>query len=448
MRSAFAPSTPAADRPASDQLPSVPAQTLLATLSLIAAVIHLVMVPDHTSESLALGLGFAAAGWFQLTFGIALLVRPARAWLVAGALGNVGFVSVWLLSRTTGLPFGLEGGVAQPAGAIDIVCALAEALVVLASVVFLKFPAFGRRVPGHTTRILQPAALLAAFIGLTVLLTVPGTREHAHAHQDHEVATGATGATGASDHASSPPGAAAHDHTAHVEHDEAEHGEHGEQAHGEQAHGEQAHDEPAHDDGHGHSNPLSTASWSLGATEREVTDTQEFIEKTRAAVSTFTSIDDAKAKGYVRINAEHMLNPYLLLDSKIMDPTAIESLIVGQRNGEDFIAGGMYLMNLKQTMKDVPRLGGPLLVWHSHGGFCFNQNVEIVGVDPATGACPTGATFVDDPPMTHIWSNPQPNADGKVRTDEACGVFVYLDLPHDRGVPGCSDESGGGLAHA
>jgi len=423
MRSAFAPSTPAADRPASDQLPSVPAQTLLATLSLTAAVIHLVMVPDHTAESLALGLGFAAAGWFQLTFGIALLVRPARAWLLAGALGNVGFVSVWLLSRTAGLPFGLEGGVAQPAGTIDIVCALAETLVVLASVACLRFPTIGQRVPGHTARILAPAALLAAFVGLTVLLTVPGTREHAHAHQDHEVATGATGAT---------------DHTAHLEHNDAEHGEHGEQAHGEQA----------HDDGHGHSNPLSTVSWSIGATERDVTDTREFIEKTRAAVSTFTSIDDAKAKGYVRINAEHMLNPYLLLDSKIMDPTAIESLIVGQRNGEDFIAGGMYLMNLKQTMKDVPRLGGPLLVWHSHGGFCFNQNVEIVGVDPTTGACPDGATFVDDPPMTHIWSNPQPNADGKVRTEDACGVFVYLDLPHDRGVPGCSDEAGGGLAHA
>jgi len=188
--------------------------------------------------------------------------------------------------------------------------------------------------------------------------------------------------------------------------------------------------------------PPVVAAWRMGATDAQVANTRSFVAATRSAVATFTSFDDAAAKGYVKIADDHMLKVSYMLDDKITDPSAIESLVIERRGGVDVITGGMYLLNIGQDEGDAPTFGGPLVVWHRHGGFCFDENVAIVGLaDPVTGECPPNTMFIDDPPMVHIWTEPVKNTDGTTRTDSACGTFAYMDGPHDAAIPGCTDGS-------
>src|SRR4051794_37268512 len=85
---------------------STAGRALLAVLSLSAATIHLVMVPAHASEWLPEGLAFAASGWFQIGFAVAVIVRPSRAWLRIGIVANLVFVVALAIPRTVGVPFG------------------------------------------------------------------------------------------------------------------------------------------------------------------------------------------------------------------------------------------------------------------------------------------------------------------------------------------------------
>ncbi len=198
----------------------------------------------------------------------------------------------------------------------------------------------------------------------------------------------------------------------------------------------------SHDHGdHGEVNPTVTsgAEWRIDATDAEVTDTQQLIAETQEVVRSFTSIEDAEAQGFVRINADHLLKVDRVFDDNQLDASTIESLVVGQRDGEDYIRGGMYLLDVEQTMRDVPRFGGPLMVWHSHGGFCFEPSGVIQAGPEAGGTCPEGSYWLDDPPMVHIYTEPQFD-DGVERTVEACGTFAYMDLPFDEPVPGCGSE--------
>lgn len=190
------------------------------------------------------------------------------------------------------------------------------------------------------------------------------------------------------------------------------------------------------------------APWRIGATDAELADTERLVEQTQAVVATFTSVADAESKGFVRINDDHLLNTARVFDDKQLDPTAIEALVVGQRDGQDYIRGGMYLMDVNQTMRDVPRFGGPLMVWHSHGGFCFEPSGVIKAGPEAGGTCPAGSVWLDDPPMVHIYTEAQSD-NSKLRTQNACGTFTVMDLPFDRPVPGCGTSDGhAGHAHS
>src|SRR5262249_36761970 len=85
-------------------------QVLLAVLSGAAGVIHLGMVPSHWSSSAVEGIGFALTGWAQVVIAVMLLVSPSRALLRVTMLVNVFAIGAWVISRTSGLPFGEHRG--------------------------------------------------------------------------------------------------------------------------------------------------------------------------------------------------------------------------------------------------------------------------------------------------------------------------------------------------
>ena len=68
---------------------------LVAACAFGAAAIHFGFAPDHFGESRFHGAFFFLAGWAQLAFGLAVILRPSRAVLRVGILLNVAIVVLW-----------------------------------------------------------------------------------------------------------------------------------------------------------------------------------------------------------------------------------------------------------------------------------------------------------------------------------------------------------------
>ena len=104
-----------------------------AALSLIAALIHLWAMPEHFEEWWGYGIFFLIAAVAQACYGLALLTRLSRALLLLGVVGNLSIVSLWVVTRTVGIPFlGPHAGEVEPVGAMDLLATMAEmALVTL-----------------------------------------------------------------------------------------------------------------------------------------------------------------------------------------------------------------------------------------------------------------------------------------------------------------------------
>ena len=152
----------------------------LAAASAGAGVIHLVFTREHLSEWLPLGLGFAAAGLFQLVWAAALLRRESRSLLRLGAVASLAFVGVWLVSRTIGLPLGPQAFQVEGAGVPDVLCVLLELPVAAGALSLLRRPGAGRRPAGTMFRALAAAAVSVAVATTGVVVASPG-----HVHAGH-----------------------------------------------------------------------------------------------------------------------------------------------------------------------------------------------------------------------------------------------------------------------
>ena len=91
-----------------------------AVCSIIGAAIHLWVLPSHAREWWVLGAFFAAAVAAQLFTALMVLRRPHPRFVTVGIVTNLTIALVWLVSRTSGLPFGppvldMTAGLADPA---------------------------------------------------------------------------------------------------------------------------------------------------------------------------------------------------------------------------------------------------------------------------------------------------------------------------------------------
>ena len=141
-----------------------------------AGAIHLALGPEHLSEWALLGAGFYVSGTLQLLWA-ALLVRRERL-LTVGALASLLFVGVWLVSRTTGLPFGPERWQAEAVGRADLVCVGLESWVAAGALVLARRPGLGR-----SGRRRSAGALVAAAALVVLASTGAAVASPAHEHQ-------------------------------------------------------------------------------------------------------------------------------------------------------------------------------------------------------------------------------------------------------------------------
>jgi hypothetical protein len=163
---------------------------LLASLSLAAGVIHLVMAPIHAGSSTAEAIGFAAVGWLQILLAIGLLIRPSRALLQGTVLLNAAVIVVYIISRTAGLPFGDHAGVAEDVEGIDLMTAIFEGLLVVGAAALLARPRLGSKLSTEAV-VMASAIPVVVLIATSVALADPALTQHSHGEGDAgEVAAG------------------------------------------------------------------------------------------------------------------------------------------------------------------------------------------------------------------------------------------------------------------
>jgi hypothetical protein len=171
--------------------PSRPLRWALAALSAAGGAIHLVMVPSHWELSVAEGIGFAVAGWFQLGVAWLILTRPSRGLVRVAVLANALLIGTWAWSRLYGLPFGEHANHAESAGFVDLTTVGLEAGFIAVAFLALFHPAIGRRWKGMRLRVAAMVPIAVAALA-TAAIASPSARDHAGgAHGEHGMAAGA-----------------------------------------------------------------------------------------------------------------------------------------------------------------------------------------------------------------------------------------------------------------
>jgi hypothetical protein len=119
-----------------------------ASLSLLAAAMHLWAVPDHLEEWWGYGAFFVVLALAQGLYALGL-VRwpPSRAYFLVGVAGNLAVAILWLVTRTTGIPLlGPHAGEVERVGVLDLACTVAEVGIVagLGALAIKDLPTEGR----------------------------------------------------------------------------------------------------------------------------------------------------------------------------------------------------------------------------------------------------------------------------------------------------------------
>ena len=106
----------------------------LALAGIVAAGVHYAVMPEHFAEAPLYGTFFAVTATSQLGYSLLVVLRSSPLLLATGVAGNLALVTLWLLTRTVGIPLGPNAGSTEAFGALDIVASGCEALMVVLGV--------------------------------------------------------------------------------------------------------------------------------------------------------------------------------------------------------------------------------------------------------------------------------------------------------------------------
>ena len=119
-------------------------------LSLLAALAHAWAMPGHFEEWWGYGAFFVLAAGAQGFYALALWRWPGKTVLLAGIVGNLAIVVLYLVTRVWGVPFlGPHAGEIEGVGVVDLAATSAEVALVLALAALL--------VPVRRVEIVAPA---------------------------------------------------------------------------------------------------------------------------------------------------------------------------------------------------------------------------------------------------------------------------------------------------
>jgi hypothetical protein len=114
-------------------------------------------MPEHFAEWWGYGAFFLVSAAAQVLYVPLLLRWPSRGILLLGVGGNLGIVSLYLLTRTVGIPlFGPHAGEVEGAGFMDL-CATSSELGIVAALVAVLL----RGLPSDRRRLVLIVAAIA-----------------------------------------------------------------------------------------------------------------------------------------------------------------------------------------------------------------------------------------------------------------------------------------------
>ena len=143
---------------------------------LVAAAAHAAVVREHLAHWWGYGTFFAVVAVAQALAAVALYRRPNRRLMLAVAIGNLGLILLYALSRAGGTSFvGPHAGHAEPIGLLDLIANAAEAIQLAVVVSMLRrSEQVARRAEGRPRRLAAVALLAVAAIAVAV----PGAPAH------------------------------------------------------------------------------------------------------------------------------------------------------------------------------------------------------------------------------------------------------------------------------
>ena len=139
----------------------------VAVASAGAAAIHFAVIDQHFAEYWLFGVFFVVVALAQLGWVVAVVSNLTRMVYVVGALGNALIAVTWVISRTTGLPFGPASGEPEPVGIADVVSTAFEVAVVAGTFLLLRGLELRR---SWEMRFVRPVLAIAALAITTLAL--------------------------------------------------------------------------------------------------------------------------------------------------------------------------------------------------------------------------------------------------------------------------------------
>lgn len=398
----------------------------LAALSLAAGATHFSVVGEHYHEHIVYGLFFMALAWFQVLWAAGMLLRRSRRILLAGAVVNALVIVLYVVSRTSGLPLGPEAWEPEGAAALDIVCTVFEALIVV-----LAAALWQRHEESEPSRILPSSrAGIAAAAALVLLVAGVGSASLASAGGGEEMAMGGDPAvaapSGQAEMADMPgmPGMSAAD-TDPLWH----------------------YTGPAlpagttrllqtvyqrTEEGHAMQDPSCTQA----PTAQQQAAALALVQRSTAGVAKYHDLQAAVADGYVPITNPaypmvHYIKGSYLQSQYVLDPNHVQSLVYDRLpSGQYVLVAAMYLMPRAGDAGPTP--GGCLTQWHAHTNLCMSLTLHrYEGFAP----CPDGTVESPTPEMLHVWQVPVPG--GPLAMDPTdLQVMQAAIMATDGSVPG------------
>ena len=381
---------------------------LLAALSLGAGVIHFAVSGEHYELSWAHGSFFAVAAWLQLSWAVAVVVKPTRWLLAAGALLSAGILGVWAVSRVWGVPIGPDAWTPESIGWADALSSVCEfGIVALALAVLVR--------PEVAQRKLRPAIAVPvvgiAGLGVAVISSLAFTPALASSHDHHEATGNDTkGSVAAAGHHHGPT-----------------------TLNGEKVTGVKAQDVAAEEQPNQPVDPTTRATLRA-----QLTEAREFAMR-------YPTVADATAGGYKLAggfapgSGAHYISYGGLTGSESFDPTKVNSLIYDGTSAGSQIIGLMYY-GMGQGAPEG--FSGPNDHWHRHSNVCIKPGPNGIDVpfpadqDVTAKECAAvqGSMLKTTGYMVHAWvvpswesplgvfSHDNPDvrcADGTFNTDKA-----------------------------
>ncbi len=109
---------------------------VVAVSCVLAGAVHASVGPEHFREGVRFGVFFVVLCAMQFALAVAVLRRPSRHLVTLTAVLSGGVVLLWLVTRTAGLPFGLDE--VEPVGFADSLASVAELVTIAACLVWLR----------------------------------------------------------------------------------------------------------------------------------------------------------------------------------------------------------------------------------------------------------------------------------------------------------------------